>query len=90
MGCRAVARGCVVERVGLGLRLGDEILDVLVALGRRDHEHVRQVRERRDAVEVLQRVVRQLRIDRRIDEVAAAVDEEGVAVGRGLRDQGGP
>ncbi len=87
MGRAADPRGGVAERARLGG--GDQLLQRLDALGRRDHGHVGDGAERDDRREIAGRIVGDVRIGRGRRGMRGGVDQDGVAVGLGLRDQGG-
>ena len=72
----------VGERARLRLRRGDQVAHRGDARGGRDDEQHRLRAERRHVDQVLARVVRQVRVQRRVDRVARGMHEQHVAVGR--------
>jgi DNA-binding transcriptional LysR family regulator len=74
-----------VHLARLRLRGGDEVGERLVRRLRRHDEDEGRARDEADRRQVLHRVVRQLRVERRIDrEVARLAEDDRVAVGRRL------
>ena len=71
----------------LGLPELDQGLHILGREGRVREENDRRSREQRDRLEILQAVVRHLRLQCRIGCVRAHRDEQRVAIGRRLRDR---
>ena len=86
---RPVAAMGVVELSGLGFRHRDQVLHRLHAERRRDDEHAGLAGERRYAAEILQRVVRQARVEHRIDDMPGGYDGQRVAVGWRLCEHAG-
>jgi hypothetical protein len=66
----------------------DEILERFHAQRRRHHERALGITDPGDAGEILERVVGKIAVQRRVDRESGGTDEERVAVGRGLRDEG--
>ena len=89
MGRVAASARAVGERARLCLCGRDEILDRLVALGRLDHHHQRNVRERADGGQIGLHVEGEVGHRRRHHRERGARDQERVAVGIGLRDRAG-
>ena len=85
---RAVARRREIELAGIRLRVGDELLHRVHRQRRIDHEHVGNAGDQDDRREILDVVVRHLRVQARVDRVRAhGAHFQRVAVGRGLGDQ---
>ena len=75
MGAAAGAGGREIELSRLLLRERDQLGDRGQPGGGRDDQHVRLARERSDSDEILDRVVREVRIDRRVVRVRRRMDE---------------
>ena len=82
----AVARRRVVDLAGPRLHVRDELLERLRRKGRIDDEDAGLAADQRDRREVLDRVERELRVERRADRVGLRREQQRVAVGRRLRD----
>ena len=89
VGGRAVAGRGVVEGPRFGLGLGNQVGHRLEAPRGRD-QHVGQGRERCHTREILQRVVAEVGIQRRIDQMARRLNQQGQTIGGGLGDDAGP
>ena len=77
-----------VQSAGTGLGLGDEIRHRLDAGVASNDQHIGRGRDRTDVDEILQRVIGQLGVHRRVIGMRRGVDQQGVAIRRRLRHQG--
>ena len=84
----AVAARAEGELAGIRLGIGDEFLRGVDRQRRVDDEHVRRDRDQRDRREVLDRVVRHLRVEAGVDRVRRQRShQDRVAVGRRFRNE---
>ena len=79
----AVARRRVVDLAGPLLHVGDEFLERLHRQRRIDDQHAGLAADERDRREVLDRIVGELRVERRADRVGLRREQQRVAVRRG-------
>jgi hypothetical protein len=87
----ADAEARVIERARLRLGERHQLREGLHIERRIHHQHVRSVRRDADVAEVLQRIVRQLRIQARVHAERATIgDQDRVAIGHCLGDGVGP
>src|SRR5262249_53722306 len=85
MGRRTYPGRRVAVFAGMGSDEGNEVTDRVHRQRRVDRKHRRRGYRQRDRVEILGRIVGHSLIERGIDDVVGAVDEESVTVGRRLR-----
>ncbi len=85
----AVARRCVVDLAGASLCPGDELLQRRRRHGRVHHDHARLAPDQRNRREIVDRLERQLRVERRADRVRLRGEKQRVPVRRGFRNDVG-
>ena len=79
----AAAARCVVDRLRLGFRRGNQLFKVRCRKGRVGYQHQRHDRDACDRSEILDRIVGQLRIQPGIDcQRSARADQQRIAVRR--------
>ena len=84
MSRRTITSRTKIESVWIGLNFRDQVADVPIALGGRDHQHVWQASERSDTTQIAKRVVREAGIKRRVHDVPGGVNQQRIPIGWGL------